>query len=101
MKIDFVLYYYDTKYCLFFSIYLYKNVIFHILQLYQYYLDKWTPFTASRWVFTLIVICGFLLRVFLKQGWYIVCYGLGIYHLNQFLAFLTPKIDPAFSSDDG
>jgi len=32
-----------------------------------------------------------------------VCYALGIYHLNLFIAFLTPKIDPEFdpySQDD-
>lgn len=29
------------------------------------------------------------------QGWYIITYALGIYHLNLFIAFLTPKIDPA------
>ena len=32
---------------------------------------------------------------FSLQGWYIVTYALGIYHLNLFIAFLTPKIDPA------
>lgn len=68
--------------------------------LYQHYLDKWTPHTASRWIFTLVLIAGFMLRITLRQGWYIVCYALGIYHLNLFLAFLTPKIDPAFSQDD-
>ncbi|KAG7170201.1 RER1-like [Homarus americanus] len=71
-----------------------------ICRLYQHYLDKWTPHTASRWVFTLVMIVGFMLRIMLRQGWYIVCYALGIYHLNLFLAFLTPKIDPAFSQDD-
>ncbi len=35
------------------------------------------------------------------QGWYIVTYALAIYHLNLFLAFLTPKIDPAMSEMDG
>jgi hypothetical protein len=35
------------------------------------------------------------------QGWYIVTYALAIYHLNLFLAFLTPKIDPAMSELDG
>lgn len=75
-----------------------------VSRLYQHYLDKWTPHTASRWVFTMVLIAGFLLRIMLRQGWYIVCYALGIYHLNLFLAFLTPKIDPAFAqeeSDDG
>lgn len=33
------------------------------------------------------------------QGWYIVTYALGIYHLNLFIAFLTPKIDPAMDFD--
>ncbi|XP_076035410.1 protein RER1 isoform X1 [Oratosquilla oratoria] len=70
------------------------------LKLFQYYLDKWTPHTASRWVFTVVLIAGFLIRIFLMQGWYIICYALGIYHLNLFLAFLTPKIDPAFGQDD-
>ena len=31
------------------------------------------------------------------QGWYIIAYGLGIYMLNLFIAFLTPKIDPALA----
>merc|ERR1740131_915342 len=40
---------------------------------------------------------SFLLRIFYVQGWYIVTYALAIYHLNLFLAFLTPKIDPAMA----
>ncbi len=35
------------------------------------------------------------------QGWYIVTYALGIYLLNLFIAFLTPKIDPALQDYDG
>lgn len=30
----------------------------------------------------------------------IVCYTLGIYLLNLFLAFLTPKFDPSLEQDD-
>lgn len=37
----------------------------------------------------------------MAQGWYIVTYALGIYHLNLFIAFLTPKIDPALDLDSG
>lgn len=32
---------------------------------------------------------------FLFQGWYIITYALGIYHLNLLIAFLSPRIDPA------
>ena len=31
----------------------------------------------------------------------VVCYTLGIYLLNQFLAFLQPKFDPSLSQDEG
>ncbi|KFB45090.1 AGAP011996-PA-like protein [Anopheles sinensis] len=69
-------------------------------QLYQLQLDKWTPHTKVRWAAALGLVGLFLLRVFTKQGWYIVTYALGIYHLNLFIAFLTPKIDPALDLDD-
>jgi len=67
---------------------------------YQYYLDKAVPYTISRWIVSFIVVALFVLRVVLLQGWYIVCYALFIYYLNLFLAFLTPKIDPAYVLDD-
>nr|CAG4638799.1 EOG090X0FVI [Cyclestheria hislopi] len=74
-------------------------------QTYQSCLDRWTPHPVSRWLFTFILITIFMARVLLCRGWYIVTYALGIYHLNLFIAFLTPKIDPAMSnfeeSDDG
>jgi len=78
-----------------------------IKQTYQYFLDKWTPHTASRWIFTVVLMITFMARIVLKQGWFIVTYALAIYHLNLLLAFLTPKIDPAMAEfeesegDDG
>jgi len=74
-----------------------------ISQRYQLILDKLTPHNRIRWISALALIIVFLLRIFFKQGWYIVTYALGIYHLNLFIAFLTPKIDPAldFDADDG
>lgn len=60
------------------------------------------------------------MRIVLTQGWYIgitscfppkknllkalfnlVCYSLGIYLLNLFLAFLQPKFDPSLTQDEG
>nr|CAD7396787.1 unnamed protein product [Timema poppensis] len=63
-----------------------------------------TPYHKSRWVFAALLVLGFLARVFLlqiiaSQGWYIITYALGIYHLNLFIAFLSPKIDPALDYD--
>ncbi|XP_076160483.1 protein RER1 isoform X1 [Ptiloglossa arizonensis] len=77
------------------------QAIQRITQLYQRYLDLWTPHVISRWTFALLLLFVFILRICLTQGWYIVTYGLGIYDLNLFIAFLTPKIDPAMDFDDG
>ncbi|KAI4212736.1 MAG: hypothetical protein LQ351_004629 [Letrouitia transgressa] len=70
-------------------------------RLYQTYLDKSTPYTAYRWCSTIALIVLFFLRIVLAQGWYIVCYSLGIYLLNLFLAFLQPKFDPSLTQDEG
>jgi len=64
-------------------------------QTYQLMLDRWTPYTTSRWIATVVLVCCFIARIIIAQGWYIVTYALAIYHLNLLLAFLTPKIDPA------
>merc|ERR1712071_336652 len=47
------------------------------------------------------MITMFIVRVLLTKGWYIVTYALGIFHLNLFIAFLSPKIDPAMSDFEG
>ncbi|KAI4096775.1 MAG: hypothetical protein LQ348_000529 [Seirophora lacunosa] len=69
-------------------------------RIYQSYLDKSTPYTAYRWIGTAVLLLLFFLRIVVAQGWYIVCYSLGIYLLNLFLAFLQPKIDPSLTQDE-
>ncbi|KAF5292613.1 hypothetical protein FQA39_LY13946 [Lamprigera yunnana] len=71
-----------------------------VSQIYQSTLDSWTPYSKWRWSGTILLNLMFGLRIFTKQGWYIITYALGIYHLNLFIAFLTPKIDPAMDFDD-
>ncbi|KAJ8968664.1 hypothetical protein NQ317_009740 [Molorchus minor] len=68
-------------------------------QMYQSMLDRWTPHSRARWAGTIILLLIFGMRIIINQGWYIVTYALGIYHLNLFIAFLTPKIDPAMDFD--
>jgi len=72
-----------------------------ITRIYQSYLDKCTPYTTYRWVSTGVLLVIFFVRIVVSQGWYIVCYSLGIYLLNLFLAFLQPKFDPSLSQDEG
>ncbi|XP_013384046.1 protein RER1 isoform X1 [Lingula anatina] len=68
-------------------------------QIYQKCLDNLTPHTAVRWAATSLIAVLYGLRVFLLKGWYIVTYALGIYLLNLFIAFLTPKMDPVMQED--
>lgn len=68
---------------------------------FDFFSDKCTPHTRARWIGAFINLGIFLTRIVTAQGWYIVTYALGIYHLNLFIAFLTPKIDPALDLDSG
>ncbi|KAJ0064699.1 hypothetical protein NL108_011911, partial [Boleophthalmus pectinirostris] len=68
--------------------------------IYQSWLDKSTPFYAVRWAATLLLTAIYMIRVYILQGWYIVTYALGIYHLNLFIAFLSPKVDPSLLDED-
>ncbi|XP_039619735.1 protein RER1-like [Polypterus senegalus] len=72
-----------------------------LAQRYQGFLDKSTPHILIRWGITVLLSILFLLRIFLLQGWYIVTYALGIYHLNLLVAFLSPKIEPSLMEDSG
>lgn len=60
---------------------------------YQRLLDQSTPHDKYRWLSFGFLLAVFLARIVFSQGWYIVCYGLSIYLLNLFLAFLQPKLD--------
>jgi len=66
---------------------------------YQHYLDRLTPYLSARWGIAGTLILLFVWRIVALQGFYIVTYALFIYYLNLFLAFLTPKIDPALELD--
>ncbi|KAL0086898.1 hypothetical protein F4703DRAFT_1849384 [Phycomyces blakesleeanus] len=66
----------------------------------QQLLDRSTPYVYQRWTGTGILLTLFMIRIVLAEGWYIICYALGIYLLNMFLAFLTPKITPSMEMDN-
>ncbi|CAF1611075.1 unnamed protein product [Adineta ricciae] len=70
----------------------------------QHILDRVTPFVAIRWITNLVLLVIFSVRILYVQGFYIIAYGLGIFLLNQFILFLTPKQDPSLrdmDEDDG
>lgn len=66
---------------------------------YQKLVDQLVPHKFYRWVAFGAILALFMLRIVVVQGWYIICYALGIYLLNLFLAFLTPKFDPSLEQE--
>ena len=72
-----------------------KQLNFTITRRYQRILDISTPHKLYRWLFTAFVVLVYALRAFVFiGGFYVVTYALGIYLLNLFIGFLTPKVDP-------
>jgi len=74
-------------------------------QRYQLLLDATTPYSSARWITTILFGLMYMMRIIYVQGYYVVTYALGIYHLNLLIAFLTPQIDPELNfeneSEDG
>ncbi|EEB09218.1 Rer1 family protein [Schizosaccharomyces japonicus yFS275] len=66
-----------------------------VVRTYRHWVDMTIPYRKRRWAAQTALLCLFFFRIFYVKGWYIVCYTLGIYLLNLFLAFLTPKFDPS------
>lgn len=67
---------------------------------YQVLLDRVTPYRLERWLSLAFALCVLFLRIILVGGYYVIAYALGIYLLNMFLLFLSPKFDPAFEEDE-
>mmetsp|Transcript_134519 Transcript_134519/g.287805 ORF Transcript_134519/g.287805 Transcript_134519/m.287805 type:complete len:195 (+) Transcript_134519:73-657(+) len=65
----------------------------------QIYLDKTVVWIRVRWSLLALLMVGYAVRVYMKQGFYVVTYGLGIYMLNLLINFLSPAVDP--ETEDG
>jgi hypothetical protein len=57
----------------------------------QVLLDKLAPQIAYRWIFTAFIAFIFLLRIILKNSFYLITYCVGIYLIHSTIMFLTPK----------
>mmetsp|Transcript_9105 Transcript_9105/g.40022 ORF Transcript_9105/g.40022 Transcript_9105/m.40022 type:complete len:298 (-) Transcript_9105:835-1728(-) len=58
---------------------------------YQQMLDATTPLVMQRWVGVATLFLIFFLRILYIRAYYIVCYVLCIFALNQLIYFLQPK----------
>eukprot|EP00386_Alphamonas_edax_P006555 GDKI01021193.1.p1 GENE.GDKI01021193.1~~GDKI01021193.1.p1 ORF type:complete len:229 (-),score=49.83 GDKI01021193.1:24-659(-) len=63
-------------------------------RIFKTYVDKTTVWLKTRWAAFFALAFLYAVRVYYRQGFYIVTYGLGIYLLNLLIGFLSPQIDP-------
>jgi len=60
----------------------------------QHYVDKTTIWVKSRWAAFVLLLALYALRIYVRRGFFVVTYGLGIYMLNLLIGFLSPAVDP-------
>jgi len=60
----------------------------------QHYVEKTIPWLKVRWAGFASALALYILRIYVRQGFFVVTYGLGIYLLNLLIGFLSPAIDP-------
>ena len=55
--------------------------------------DKITPHVKERWILFSISLLFFLIRMYLKQGYAVLAYLLGLFYLNSLMLYLSPVED--------
>ena len=50
------------------------------------------PHVHARWISLGVLLLLYMIRVYLVGGFYIITYALGIYLLQRFIGFLSPKV---------
>ena len=59
----------------------------------QSYTDKITPFVKERWLVFGVAVAFLGVRVYLKQGYAVIVYLLGLFYLNSLMLYLAPVED--------
>ena len=55
---------------------------------------KTKPYTLYRWLFFAFLFITFLARMIIFKKYYAIAYIAGLYLVNSFILFLSPKLDP-------
>ena len=70
-----------------------EDIIFIAKRKIQAYTDRVSPYLKERWIAFTIVLSFFLLRMYLKQGYAVIAYLLGLFYLNSLMLYLAPVED--------
>ena len=59
----------------------------------QTYSDKITPFVKERWIAFGLAVAFLGIRVYMRQGYAVITYLLGLFYLNSTMLYLAPVED--------
>eukprot|EP00826_Nyctotherus_ovalis_P037182 TRINITY_DN3377_c0_g1_i2.p2 TRINITY_DN3377_c0_g1~~TRINITY_DN3377_c0_g1_i2.p2 ORF type:complete len:186 (-),score=35.48 TRINITY_DN3377_c0_g1_i2:135-692(-) len=57
----------------------------------QLYVDRYVIYPKARWVFAGVVFLIYVYRAYVNNGLHVISYFLGLYMLDKFLGFISPK----------
>lgn len=68
------------------------------------FLDRVSQYPVARWVSCFLMLGILFLRIYIKEGYAVIAYLLGLFYLNHLMLYLSPAEDPEdleFSMDSG
>ena len=77
----------DQKFDLEDTLFLYKRK-------YRVFIDRIAPMRTERWAAFCVPLFVFLFRMYIKQGYAVLAYLLGLFYLNSLMLYLAPAEDP-------
>ena len=72
----------------------FENYLFIVKRKYQIIIDKMTPFVYRRWAAFGLSLITLLIRMYIKKGYAVIAYLLGLFYLNSLMLYLAPIEDP-------
>ena len=71
-----------------------EDTIFVYKRKYRIFIDKIAPMRMERWAAFCVLLFIFLLRMYIRQGYAVIAYLLGLFYLNSIMLYLAPADDP-------
>ena len=72
----------------------FENYLFIVKRKYQVIIDKMAPFVYRRWAAFGLSLITLLIRMYIKKGYAVIAYLLGLFYLNSLMLYLAPIEDP-------
>ena len=71
-----------------------EDTLFLCKRKYRIFIDRIAPLKTQRWCAFCMVLGVFLIRMYVKGGYAVLAYLLGLFYLNSIMLYLAPAEDP-------